>query len=307
MVIEATPIPIPARAPTLSPCGGFDAFDLEDGGPAVGEVEMALEDVRGVSVDDAVYVGVDVGVDEDVDKGVDEEAGSDDSTVGANCNDDVEVEDTGSPATATSANKFAVSLQQLASLQHQLSSPHFLTGVLSACHFLTSISPIIVRNNTTYYAFIADVSQTFHTLPCRIYTPLSPPQLHTFICSVKSFVILAYTIALANIVDNIRMASALMVSAITKRLALDIASAGLICNVCNGGTVTVIASARTGSHPTLWLAYDSCSTLENGKAGTGQSERNTVYRRILCVATYPMLSRGSILQVALLQERSHHA
>ncbi|KAF7674769.1 hypothetical protein GT037_007529 [Alternaria burnsii] len=175
----------------LSPCGGFDAFDLEDGGPAVGEVEMALEDVRGVSVDDAVSVGVDVGVDEDVDKGVDEEAGSDDSTVGANCNDDVEVEDTGSPATATSANKFAVSLQQLASLQHQLSSPHSLTGILSACHFLTSISPIIVRNNTTYYAFIADVSQTFHTLPCRIYTPLSPPQLHTFICSVKSFVILA--------------------------------------------------------------------------------------------------------------------
>ncbi|CAN9159778.1 unnamed protein product [Alternaria alternata] len=134
----------------LSPCGGFDAFDLEDGGPAVGEVEMALEDVRGVSVDDAVSVGADAGVDEDVDKGVDEEAGIDDSTVGVNCNDDIEVEDTGSTAIAASANKFAVSLQQLASPQHQLLSPHFLTGALSACHFLTSISSIVFRNNIIY-------------------------------------------------------------------------------------------------------------------------------------------------------------
>jgi hypothetical protein len=47
------------------------------------------------------------------------------------------------PTVAASAKRLEATLQQLSSPQHQLLSPHFLTGAFSLCHW-TSLAQLSV-------------------------------------------------------------------------------------------------------------------------------------------------------------------
>lgn len=161
---------------------------LENGGSAVGRVALLLDVLR-MSMD-----ALELGDTELVALG--DEVGGNDATVDVNSStedgdEDDGLEVVGSPAFPVSANKLMVSLQQLASPQHQLLSPHFLTGAFSSCHYVVSTSPTVIRDYTTYNALIADIAQALRTLPCWIGTPLSPPQLHALVRSIERFVILA--------------------------------------------------------------------------------------------------------------------
>ena len=94
----------------------------------------------------------------------------------ADVNVDDEVEDAASPTVAASVNRFVSSLQQLGFPQHQLSSPHFLTGAFSSCHCSPSAPSTTVQHRyPTHRTIITNTPQALRTLPRRIRTPISPP------------------------------------------------------------------------------------------------------------------------------------
>jgi hypothetical protein len=160
IVTTATPLPIPAFAPVLSP-----EFD---------------EAAAGLGVCDALAVG-DVPVEGVImEKRLALARIAEEDGVGVG------------PTVAASWTRLEVILQQDFSPQHQRLSPHFWTGALSACHyriisFLSMPSAITVA----HLCKISHILEATLALPCWICTPLSPPILHARICSVKGLEVLA--------------------------------------------------------------------------------------------------------------------
>lgn len=90
----------------------------------------------------------------------------------ADVNVDDEVEDAVSPTVAARVNRFVSSLQQLGFPQHQLFSPHFLTGAFSSCHYSPSAPSTTVQHrllHSPYYYYKHSLS-TQHSATSDPYT-----------------------------------------------------------------------------------------------------------------------------------------
>jgi hypothetical protein len=111
MAMTAAPTPIPARAPALSTCDSGEEGRVVGGTKLVFEADVVMEDGGVVDVADG-------------------ETG-DEAETGI---EDVDLDGLFFPTVAGSTNKLQVTLQQFSSPQHQLSSPHFLTGAFSSCY-----------------------------------------------------------------------------------------------------------------------------------------------------------------------------
>jgi len=109
----------------------------------------------------------------------------------ADVNVDDDVEDAFSPTVAASVNRFVASLQQLGFPQHQLFSPHFLTGAFSPCHYSPSVPSTTVQHrllHSPYYSYIHSPS-TPHSATSDPYTHFATiiSRLHSFHRKLRSF------------------------------------------------------------------------------------------------------------------------
>jgi hypothetical protein len=220
--------------------------DLEEGGFAVGETALLLDDEDGARLE-----ALELQLDDTRTVGVEDEVGNDDATMDIqDFATDIEdgVEDAGLPIVAASVNKLVVLPQQLGSPQHQLSTPHFLTGALSSCHYTPSAPWISISNNSTHHTFVTYTRQALCTLPRRICTPLSPPQSHTLVRPIECFVVLAQAVALTYIVCDVCLARALVVGTAAERIVIGLVETWLVRSVRYGTTVAIVTGARGGCH-----------------------------------------------------------
>jgi hypothetical protein len=121
--------------------------------------------------------------------------------------------------------------------------------------------PFIQTKTKTHPSKITHVLQAFLTLPRRIRTPLSPPQLHALIRAIECFVVLTQPIRIAHVVCNAHVARARVIGSATPRVARAVAVAGLVCAVGDLRAVARVADARRGG------THCDATRQQRGQAG----------------------------------------